>query len=50
MAKRDALRAKEQQIAATLAKIGFEVRAAPQNGKRVVIVVKKKVPCATGGA
>jgi hypothetical protein len=48
--KRDALRKKEEQIAGTLAKIGFEVRTAPQQGKRIVIVVKRKVQSANGGA
>jgi hypothetical protein len=50
MPKLDALRKKEQQIADMLAKIGFEVRTAPQNGKRMVIVVKRKAPCVNGGA
>jgi hypothetical protein len=49
MSKLDALRKKEQQIAGMLAKIGFEVRTAPQNGKRMVIVVKRKVHCANNG-
>jgi hypothetical protein len=50
MPKLDALRKKEQQIAGTLAKIGFEVRTAPQNGKRLVIVVKRKAHRVNGGA
>jgi formyltetrahydrofolate hydrolase len=50
MSKPDARRKKEQQIAHMLAKIGFEVRTAPQNGKRMVIVVKKKAHCIQGGA
>jgi hypothetical protein len=48
--KLDALQKKEEQIAGTLAKIGFEVRTAPQNGKRMVIVVKRKAHCTNGGA
>jgi hypothetical protein len=50
MPKLDALRKKEQQIAIMLAKIGFEVRTAPQNGKRMVIVVKRKAHCVNSGA
>jgi hypothetical protein len=50
MQKLDALRKKEQQIAGTLVKIGFEVRTAPQNGKRMVIVVKRKAHCVNNGA
>jgi hypothetical protein len=49
MPKPDALRKKEQQIAGMLAKIGFEVRTAPQNGKRMVLVVKRKAHCVNSG-
>ena len=48
LTKRDALRKKEDQIAGALVNIGFEVQRAPRNGKRVVIMVKRKEHCAKG--